>query len=232
MSFIAKTDYFGLAGTGVGLKVKDDDKNDGHFVNEEPDDKGDICDVTVYGGQAQPRVAYELDADLDLDLALGTLTSIEAIGKCMLAEVVIRTAGGSPVTVEASGELLRAAATETKKIDAGNIALSSLYMAQTLAASITLPETAVARLTKNDITITCERSVTRVEGVDITHDVWNGRIVQAFELVQLGSADPTITAATGWHISKKLTRSNKDSKRPTWSGEITKVLTSVAVVAG
>lgn len=230
--FLAKQDYFNLAAEGTGLQVKADTSADAHYINEEMDGDGDVADVTTYGLQGQPSNDYELKADLDLDVVLGTLTTIgtgETAFKVALKQVTIKTAGGAAVTVSANGERLPSAmAQDARTIDAGTIVLTKLYKAQIIADSVTI--STGNRLLSNDIDINCEMGVTRVEGVAITYDVYNGRIVQALSIVQIGATAPTVTAGTDWTLTKKLTRTNPDAKRPTWTCELTKYLTTTTPV--
>lgn len=108
MSFKAKTDFFGLAGSG--LVVTESNENKSSSTAEGHNEKGDIVAYQVYGETMSPQCTYLLSADA----SLGTMkcgTAINGTGdysgkKFTLANITIATSAGSPPQITASGEEL------------------------------------------------------------------------------------------------------------------------------
>lgn len=106
MSFKAKTDFFGLAGSGLVIT----ESNEGHSaeVAEGHNEKGDVVAFEVFGDTMSPQCTYVLSADTSLaSMQCGTpiTGSGDYSGKTFtLGNVTINTSAGSPPSVQASGE--------------------------------------------------------------------------------------------------------------------------------
>jgi len=217
MSFTAKTDFCGLvAATDGKLTLKTDTDNSTASEATGPDEHGDIAVSDVYGHITDPSNEYELNGDLILKVILGKVNTIPTAShlggkKFMLANVSVKTAAGSPVSVTATANGLEATDVETTTIDFGTIAVTAIHKAQQVKDSLTVTGGA---LNSNDITIGCTPTYALVEGKRVTHDVHAGYIEQSITVLQTGLATPAVTPGTGWQIMANPSRSNPDADYP------------------
>lgn len=72
--------------------------------------------------------------------------------------------------------------------------------------------------------ISCSVKTNDKNGAPKAHDVTNAHIVVNITIAQYGSAEPTVTPASGWNVSSPLTCDDPDSDFPTWSMSISRPL--------
>lgn len=224
MAFPSKTDYLGLADTN--LIFRDCTEGLAAEVAEATDENGDVAAVEVFGEKASPSVTYAVKGDVEKDLVLGAVTTIGESTSAkyyVLTNVTVNTSAGGAPTVSASGEEVPSATpSATFTVDDG-LAVKKSAIAQIPLSAFTLSGTG-CHLSSCNLAASVNFTDATKDGERLAWDCTNGRLVVTVGIVQTGSTEPTITAASGWEVTSPLTRTSPDSDFPTWSATLTKYL--------
>ena len=224
MAFPSKTDYLGLADTN--LILRDCTEGLAAEVAEATDENGDVAAVEVFGEKASPSVTYAVKGDVEKDLVLGAVTTIGESTSAkyyVLTNVTVNTSAGGAPTVSASGEEVPGATpSATFTVDDG-LAVKKSAIAQIPLSAFTLSGTG-CHLSSCNLAASVNFTDATKDGERLAWDCTNGRLVVTVGIVQTGSTEPTITAASGWEVTSPLTRTSPDSDFPTWSATLTKYL--------
>lgn len=218
MAFIAKTDYFGLAGSGL-ICVSNGDGN-AASVAEAHDEDGTIVAWTVYGETGAPTNSYVLSGDATLSAKLGNVGSNDAV----LNQLQITTAAGSPPTITASGEKVEANASNTCTYSIPSVTVSVKHHAQALFSAFTVGGEG-CHLQSSTFTASATISKATKDGTCVAHDVTDAKIEAQATIIQTGTTAPTFTAGSGWTVTAPLACTNPDADYPTWTATATKYLT-------
>lgn len=225
MAFPSKVDYLGLSDSD--LILRDCDEGRSAEVAEATDANGDVAASEVYGEKNSPSASYAVKADVEKDLVLGAVTTVTDGGVTKyyaLTQVQINTSAGSAPTVSASGEEVPSAtASATFTVENGLAVLKSAIAQRPLDA-FALSGTG-CHLSSCNLTASANFTDSTKDGVRLSWDCTNGRLVVDVSIIQTGTTAPTITPGTGWVVTSPLSRNSPDSDFPTWSVTLTKYLT-------
>ena len=105
MSFIAKTDYFGLSSGSLVVSDSSDGKSAQNVTALKAD--GSIGANTVFGELLAPSNTYKVAGEVSANVVLGNVTTVDN-HKIMLGNVSIGTSAGGEPTFTASGEEVEA----------------------------------------------------------------------------------------------------------------------------
>ena len=222
MSFIAKTDYFSLADTALACVASNDGAS--ASVAEAKGENGEIVASTMYGETKSPSCDYVIKAAWTKAanaVKLGTVFG--TVVKIMLGSITINTQAGSAPTVSASGEQVEASATTGCTFPLPAISVPKSHHAHILFAAFQLGGTGCHLNAANYVASATITKATK-DGDCVASDVIEGKIVVSITIVQTGSAEPTLTAGTGFDVTSPLSCSNPDADYPTWTATLTKYL--------
>lgn len=227
MSFATKTDYLGLATTG--LELKSNGQNASNGVLQIPKSDGSIIGDEIYGHIKAPTCDYVITQNV----ALSTLN----LGKChnpdnqyALQSVKISTSAGGEPTFSATGVQIESGATQavcTYAVDTIN--LSPARHALTFGA-FTFTESVSLVLNACDFEATCNLAPTTVNGDPVASDATAG--IETVNVTFWSSTElsaPSITPVTGWHITSDFTCVGADSSMLVWTGTLTKYLSATQI---
>lgn len=225
MAFKTKTDYFGI---DDDAKIVCTSSSDGasHSVAEAKGEDGSVVAHEVYGATIAPSCEYALKSAWERGgeqppnpIKLGSVTQT-GDDKVALLNFSIGTSAGSAPTVSASGEKVAGDGC-TYSIPAFTI--PKTHHAHILFDAFTLGGSG-CHLTEASYTASCGISKAEKEGVCLAHDVVEGKIEASINIVQTGSAEPTVEPGDGWYLSSPLACTNPDADYPTWEATLTKYL--------
>lgn len=223
MAFLAKTDYFGLAGTALECTASNDGAS--ASVAEAKGADGSVVAHEVYGEALAPSCDYLLKADWTSAAGAVKLGSVKATdGKSVaLSTVSINTSAGSAPTVAASGEQVEDGATDGCLYEVPEFSLPKTHHAHILFSAFTLSGEGCHLAAAN---YTASAGVTKAtkDGAVLAHDVGEGKIEAAVTIVQTGAAAPSLDAGEGWSITSPLAMTNPDADYPTYSATLTRYL--------
>lgn len=230
MSFIAKTDYFGLG--SADLVCTDSADNASASVLEKAGQDGMVIAHEVYGQTAAPSCTYKVKAATTLSVTLGLVTAVGGTNYA-LTNFKMSTAAGAETTVTASGEQVEADVSGVAAClpwcETVSVAVTPCKRAKLPASTVTVGGTGCS-LAAADLTLSCTLLKTTVNGACVAHDVADGRAELELEIVQTGDTAPTVApeAASGWYVSSPPASSNPDEDYPTWRCKLTKHLARAA----
>ena len=229
-AFITKTDPFGLTGTGKCLALASVADGKSASVAEATDDKGDVAAYHVYGETYAPSYEYKVKAAGTVVLpALGAPVSGTIQGdtvQIIPASITINTSAGGETSVSISAESAPAAANGCAYVYASeSVALGVCQHAKILFSAFELGG-AGCYLQSANYTLACNVEKATVDGECVAFGVTGGKIEATVEIVQTGSATPTLTPGSGWVVTSPLACSNPDADYPTWSATLTKYLSA------
>ena len=105
-----------------------------------------------------------------------------------------------------------------------------MHKAQILASAFTLGGEG-CELNECTLEVSSRPSFAEVNGVIVAHDIAADKMLCKVTIVQtVAGTPPTLTAGSGWDITKPLSTDNPDEDYPTWKAELSKDLTSVEPV--
>lgn len=232
MAFATKTDFSGLVAKSDGaLLIRDDNPNESQEVYRPTGQDGSYVATEVYGDDASPANNFALAKDLSLEIKLGAITTVST-KKYALESVTVSTTGGSAPTISATSQLVESAATDASVClyDVGTLNVSKRHHAQILMDAFTLSG-AGCQLTSCTATIAATVNKDKVEGEVVSSDIVNGLITVTGEILATGTTAPTVTAASGWTLTKKPVAANPEAAYKTYSFEVTKNLTKTEPTA-
>lgn len=222
MAFVAKSDYFGLATTGLSCVSNADGKT--ASVAEGRDSEGTIVAWTVYGETSAPTNSYVVGGSSNVSLSV-TLGSVS--NDMCLNNFQIDTSVGNPPTVTASGEQVETGATANCTYTIPSATVSPLHHAQILFSMFSVSGDG-CHLQSANYTASATLTKATKDGVCVAHDVSEAKIEAQVTVLQTSSTAPTVAAGTGCVMTAPLACTNPDADYPTWTCTITKYLTQDA----
>lgn len=230
-AFIAKTDPFGISGSGKALALVSVSDGKSASVAEAKDEKGDVVAYHVYGETYSPTFEYKVKAAGSVTFpALGTPVSA-ALQTGDTVQVIpnsisINTSGGGETTVSISAETVPSTAVGCTYVYAGlSATLGVCHHAKTLFSAFTLTGTG-CYLQSANYTISCDVGRATVDGAAVAFGVSNGSIECQVSVMQTGSTAPTVTPGSDWVMTAPLACTNPDADYPTWTCTLKKYLSA------
>ena len=221
MSWEAKTDYCGLAGTGIVCKSSTENRQ-GQYLEKTGAD-GAICATKPYGtANATPSNDYAIKADAALAFDLGAVTAVDG-KKYMLQSVTVSTGSAQEPTLSASAVQVEDAAATGNRFAVSGVTLSPDDIAQKVIDGFTLTGDG-CELTQCNAEFSCTVGLSTVNGDPVASDPHTGHIQLSLTILQTGTAAPVVAAAAGWDLSSPLTCSDPDADLPTWTCQVSKPL--------
>ena len=228
-AFIAKTDPFGLTGTGKPLALASVSDGKTASVAEAKDDKGDVVAYHVYGSTYAPTYDYKVKAagtvsfpslGTPVSTALQTGETVQVIPN----NISISTSAGGETAVSISCESVPTGAVGCEWVyPSESVTVGVCQHAKILFSAFALSGTG-CYLQSANYAISCSVGKATVDGEAVAFGVSEGKIEASVEIVQTGSAAPSIAAGEGWTVTAPLACSNPDADYPTWSATLTKYL--------
>lgn len=230
MSFAAKTDYAGLATTGLELRSNALNKS-AQYLQKTGADGSYVADE-VFGEVSAPSCAYAVTADLSsLAVTIGKVhashTASDGKPRYALQSLTISTSAGGEPTVEASCVQIEDNATQTVCVYEETItALTPEWHAQDVLSAFTYSESATLAMQDCTTTVSGNVNVTTINGVPKASDSTAGQTTVSATWWSTSETAPAITAAAGWTISSPLTCTGPDGDMFSWTATATKALTA------
>ena len=225
MSFAAKTDYVGLARTG--LVLRSNGQNGSNSVLEIPGADGSILGDEITGHIQAPTCEYAINGTATLNnIALGKVHNTE-MGPYALTRIQVSTGAGQEPTVNADSVQIEDGATQsvcTYAVDSQT--LTPARHALTFGA-FTYTESVNLALQSSEFEATCTLDPTTVNNDPIASDATAGRETVTVTFWSSSEAQvPAVTVATGWHITSDWTCTGADASMFVWTATFTKYLTA------
>ena len=219
MAFQDKTDYFGLATDSSGLVLTSSTENKSATVITAQDEKGDVVAEEIVGQTSAPSCTYVVKKDATLTgQKLGS-----AAGGYVISNISITTGAGNPPGITVTGESVPASTHTDCYYDTPSCTVEVCHHAQILFSAFTLTG-AGCHLTSANYTISGSLTKATKDGETIAYDISDGKIEVQVEIVQTGTAAPTLTPGDGFTITSPMTKTEGDAAYPTWSATLTKHL--------
>ena len=231
MAFAVKTDFGGLSSVSNNILVRDDAENSSQEKYQPTGQKGQFCDLEVYGEDQSPSNNYAIKGDLDLPAGAIKIANIVTVGtgadakKYALESFEIGTSGGSAPTLSATSQLVESDVDAAKMpyAEVPAFKLRKRHHAQILFDAFTLAGE------KCELT-TCRARIGGTIGKDklagdiIGSDVNSVSLVVSGTILQVGPTAPTLTAAAGWKVTQRPTCTNPESTKKEYAFELEKNL--------
>lgn len=228
MAFITKKDYCGFARTGV---LECSSETDGASASDvtSPDENGDVAAYTNVSGGKSPSNSYDIKADVQFSganvLNLCQVTTVDG-AKFMGTSVNFGTTAGAAATFSAGATDVESTAVTGVVYQLPAFTLPKTHRAAFLFSEATLAGD--ANLYSTSYSGTVDPGVDRDEmGVPYASSPSNGVLTCQVTVNQTGATEPTLTPATGWHVSTPLARANNKGAYPSWTATLTYYLTRV-----
>ena len=224
MSWESKQDYAGLASeTAVTIKAVTVNTS-GQYL-EKPGHNGDIAATKAFGTVSAPSCEYAIAASHTYSgVKLGSLVTVDSV-KFALESIHYETGADSEPTLAAVAKQVASTASDAS---VNTFAVPSFTVKPDEIAEDPLSafdlSGELCELTKCTVDISCSVKVHTVNGDPVAHDVTMGRIQVALTIGQYGTAEPTVTAKTGWDISAPLSCTDPDADMPSWTVTLSKPL--------
>lgn len=223
MSLPTKTDFVGLATTGIELRSNGLGKTATYL--EKTGNTGAIVASEYFGENASPNCEYAITAAVaaftkNLGQVYGSTTE-----KYALQSIVISTSAGGEPTISATAVQIEAGATGTAcKFATPSLALSPAWHAADFGA-FNYTESATLSLQSSTLTAECQINTSTINGVVKASDATAGKVTVAATFWNTSdSTAPTVTAETGWTQSAPLSCTGADGDYFTWTTSFTKAL--------
>ena len=227
MSFAAKTDLVGIATTG--LELRSNSQNASNSVLQIPGSDGSILGDEIFGHVKNPNCEYAITGDVTLsNLELGKVYN----APYALQHIHVSTSAGGEPTVTADAVQIESGATQsvcTYAVD--SLSLSPARHALTFGA-FTFTESASLALQSSEFDATVTLDPTTINGDPVASDSTAGiQTVQATFWAASETTAPTVTVASGWHVTSDWTCTGADSSLFSWTVTLTKYLTATQAQA-
>jgi hypothetical protein len=217
-------DVFGLLAGALAAKAECVGHDEGIDKSEATaaDEKGTIVAATVYDERAAPSEEYTLKATLALSgLYLGDSKALSPYGYAVVTGIDIATVnGGDAPKISFSGET-GASATNRK------FALPTFNLLATLEAQLF----GACTLTNCHATggkLSAKATMARVlgkSGICVAHNISGGVVEVTIDVNADSAAAPSVTAESGWTVTKPLTMKEVNTEYATGSVTLRKHLT-------
>lgn len=218
MAFAPKTDFLGLAKTG--LELVSNQKNASNQNLEITGADGAYLADEKFGSIAAPHCDYKITGNLsNLGFKLGKVhTATGNTGPWALKTVSIHTGAGDEPTFGADGVQLKAGATQAVCTFTPHIPTLSPARHALTCGAFTYAESATQSLQSGDYTADCELDPTTINGVPVAADA-----VRAFEQVTAtfwtnsDTTAPTVTVDSNWHLYSDWDCTGADGAMFVWT---------------
>ena len=224
MSFAQKTDYLGLATTGLELKSNSQNATNG--VLPIPKSDGSIIGDEIYGHIKAPTCDYAITKSVSLSgLNLGECNNQD--NQYALQSIKVSTSAGGEPTFNATGVQIEAGATRSVCVyPIDTLTLSPARHALTFGA-FTFTESKDLVLNSCDFEATVELQPTTINGDPVASDSTAGtETVNATFWSSTELSAPSISVQTGWHQTADFTCVGADSSMYVWTATFTKYLSA------
>lgn len=233
MSWDAKQDYCGLA-VANKIAIKSSTMNKSGQYLEKPGQHGAIAATKAFGIVAAPSCEYTILADHsfgDSAIKLGGIVSIDS-KKFALASIHYENGADQEPALSATAQQVEDAATAANSnyFAVPGFSVSTDECAAILMAAFTFSG-ADCELVKCSLDASCNVKPHTVNGDPVASDVTMGHVQIQIEIAQYGTADPTLTAASGWDVSSPLTCTDPDADFPSWTATLSKPLDKTCVAS-
>lgn len=224
MAFAAKVDYVGLERTGLALRSNG--QNASNTVLEIPGADGSILGDEITGHIKNPTCSYALSGEASLnDIMLGKVYSSN--GSYALTRLHISTGAGQEPTVDADCVQIESGATQSIcTYDVDEVTLTPARHALTFGA-FSYTETSALTLQSSEFEATCTLTPTTINNSPVASDATGGRETVTVTLWSSSeSSTPSVTVASGWHVTSDWTCTGADASMFVWTATFTKYLTA------
>lgn len=224
MSFAAKTDYVGLARTGLALKSNS--QNASNSVLEIPGADGSILGDEITGHIKAPTCAYTITGNATLNSIY--LGKVHGTGNTYaLASLKIATGAGQEPTVDASAVQIESGAERAVCIyPVDSQSLTPARHALTFGA-FSYTESVNLALQSSEFEATCTLAPSTINNEPVASDATAGKeTVTATFWSNSDSIAPSVTVANGWHITSDWSCTGADASMYSWTVTLTKYLTA------
>ena len=217
MSFLSKTDYYGLSGSGSNFEIISSDENASAQTAEAQDEKGDIVATLMYGELKSPTCNYVLKGDATLSgKQLGTPSATNYV----MTSIQVDTGAGTPPAITVSGEEVPedSHCSTDCYYAAPSTTIECCHHAQWLfGLSGTL--TQGYYLTQASYTIECDLTKATKDGETVCYDITNGRVTATLTIQGTGSttALEITNVPNTWIETSPLSQSNPDAGFDTYT---------------
>lgn len=223
MAFATKTDPFGIVGSAGILECVSVTDNASASIAEAHDENGTLIAHEVFGEQIAPSAEYKVKKSGSISgVKLGNVTTYDS-KRVVLTNLTVNTSAGGETTVSASGEQVEDSQDGTcpAKYSLPSIPVGVCHHAKALLDAFTVEGTG-CHLQSANYTFACAVGKATKDGDTIAHGVYEAYGEVQVEIIQTGSAAPTLTVPTGsdWFISSPLSKTNPDADYPTWSATL------------
>ena len=220
--FSAPVEYFGQ-GSSTVIDLKSSTEGRDYAVKVTATDaRGDIVARDLAGERISPSGVYNVIADGNLSLMLGSVNTVETMAVVLLG-CEISTGAATPPEVTLSGESIQSGGAASSTITLPAIALSPRHKAQILAEAFTLTG-AGCNLTSCSLSARANITRATVEGETVAHDVSGCEMVVTGTIIQIGAAAPTIEAGDDWTLTTPKSKANPDEGYIEWTFECSKAV--------
>lgn len=223
MAFATKTDPFEIVGNAGILECVSVTDNKSASVAEAHDENGSFVAYEVFGEQIAPSADYKVKKSGSIQgVKLGAVTTYDS-KRVVLSNIHIHTGAGEETTVTASGEQVEDSTDGTcpAKYSLPDIPVGVCHHAKALFNAFAVGGTG-CHLQTADYDFACVVGKATKDGETIAHGVYEAYGEVQVEIIQTGSADPTLTVPqnSSWFISSPLSKTNPDADYPTWSATL------------
>lgn len=229
MSFAAKTDYAGLATTGLALRSNGD--NATNQVLPIPGSDGSTLGDEVFGHVKAPTCEYAITDSVTLSaIELGKVNGSD--GDYALQRVHVSTSAGGEPTFTADCVQIESGAAQTICTYAvDSLSLSPARHALTFGA-FTFTESASLALQTSEFDASVVIDPTTINGDPVASDATAGvQTVTATFWTNSDATAPTVTASSGWHLTTDWACVGADSSMFVWTATFTKYLAATLASA-
>lgn len=231
MSLLAKTDYFGLSGSGWVVSDNSENKSVGYTAEAQGPD-GFLVAVDAGPDNASPACDYVATSTATLtSVTLGSVQSVMVGGssrKIALGSITINTAAGQNPTLNATGQEIENNGSAGCTCTLGSITVSPLFHAQDFG----LFTVTNGQLTQSTLTINGDIGTAMVDGVIKASDLVGGSVTVTGTIVGVNDSGvistPTITTLTAdlgnvgpGVVTQPLTLTNSNGQFPSYSFTVT-----------
>ena len=222
-----KTDYVGLATTGLELRSNSLGKSGTYLKKNKAD--GSIGASLLFGEIAAPSCDYVITGTVTpTGWALGKVHGSGSVPYALQSVTISTSAGGEP-TVSANAVQIEAGATATAcTYPIPSITLSPEFHAQNFGAfSFTASET--LDLQDNSLTISADIAPVTINGEPKASDAVGGEAVASCTFWSASETTaPAVTPGEGWELSAPWTCTGNDGDLFTWTASFSKKLSTAA----
>lgn len=221
MSLLAKTDYFGIAGTGI--EVQSTNENRSKQTAEAVGPNGFTVAIEAFGERIEPECEYLITQPISSkSIVIGGVHTVDS-KQIALGNLTISTSAGSAPTMTASGSQIEDGGTAKCKVTVSLPAMSSLFHAQDFGLFTVLS----GQLNDSTLTIEGDVGTAEVDGVIKASDLTNGRMTVTGTIIGVSDAGaistPSLSVATSGTfykngvITQPLSLTNPNGDFPSYS---------------